>query len=95
MSTSKLNPSVINFVTVIVRAYGDEPVVFRAIGVGKNSVIIAGDDESRGMGYPAGFVYVYDACLFDKLESAFNLGDSLRLSNLWSEADHYDGNWDE
>jgi len=92
MSTTFFSPNVTKFVIVLVRAYGDEPVLLRAEGSSKNSIIVVGDDPAKGLAFPESLVYFYDADLFDRLKDAFQRGDSVELLNLWKQADHFKWN---
>ena len=89
MSIFFFNPGVTKFVLVLIRAYGDEPVLLRAEGSGKSSINVVGDDPSKGLAFPESLVYFYDADLFDRLKAAFQQENAKELSSLWNKAEHF------
>ena len=89
MSTLFSCPGVTKFVIVLIRAYGDEPVLLRAMGAHKRSIAVVGHDQSDSVAFPAGSVYFYEAGLFDRLKAAFQRKNTKELSNLWSKAEHF------
>lgn len=86
ISSPKLCPSVINSVTVMVRAFKNEPVKLNMLSVSRKCVEVSGQDRSKPMGFPPAFVYVFDGSLFDSLQAAFIKGSNDDLNNLWSQA---------
>jgi len=73
-------------VTVMVRAYEDEPVKLHMLSVGRNCVEVAGQDTSKPMGFPPEFVYQVDESLFELLRAAFTNNAVDELTELWSQA---------
>ena len=90
MSTSKINPSVIKSVTVIFRAFADEPVLLRAIGGNEDLVDVVGKDSDKMVSFPRRYVYRFDSDIFNRLESAFHSQDRAVLEDQWMKAEHYE-----
>lgn len=87
LSSPKLCPSVKYYVTVMVRAFKDEPVKLHMLSLSRKCVEVSGQDMSKPMGFPPGFVYVFDGNLFELLLAAFTRGSKNDLNNLWSKAE--------
>lgn len=89
MSSTNLCPNVTYHVKVLVRAYGDEPVVLKAVDGNAKTIEVVGEDESISLSYPAGYVYEFETDLFEKLNSAYRNQDHLYLQKLWKDAKQY------
>ena len=48
-----LSPGVTKYVIVLIREYGDEPVLLRAEGSGKSSIVV-GNGSAKGLAFPHG-----------------------------------------
>lgn len=90
MSSPELCPSVESYVEVIVRAFGEEPVVLKAKGGSESSINVFGLDEKKSLSYPIAFVYEYEPQLFEQLEAAYTASDKEKLSLIWQMAKHYE-----
>ena len=87
MSRVQKSPTTRGRRTVMVRAYGDEPVRLTALGVlSTGAVEVVGADPNRSTGFPVKDVFRFDARLYDRLRAAFDNGDHEGLTALWSEA---------
>ena len=73
-------------VTVMVRAFGDEPVRLEALGEGKKYVEVTGRTKSVSIGYPRSHVFQYDPKLFEQLKELFESGDLDAVRGLWARA---------
>ncbi|OGT66201.1 MAG: hypothetical protein A2993_02460 [Gammaproteobacteria bacterium RIFCSPLOWO2_01_FULL_47_190] len=91
MSSVKTNPDVNNHVKVIVRAYGDEPIILCVKSAGESTVEVYGDDDQKTINYPAQYVYKYDPHLYSSLKKAHNSNDKDTLATLWKNAAKYEG----
>lgn len=75
--------------SVIVRAYGDEPVPLKLLSMRNGVVEVAGEDEAKPLGFTTDIVYPFDDGLFSKLKEAYETGDRGSLTQLWREARPY------
>ena len=78
-----------NDASVIVRAYGDEPVVLQAHSCRDGRVEVFREDESKSISLPQDYIFSYSLSVFDQLKEAYARGDSESLANLWQAAPHY------
>lgn len=90
MSIDKISPDVINFVTVIIRAFADEPVLLKAVGGNEKSIDVIGRDSDKMVSFSRQYVYCFDSDLFDRLKSAFHDKRRAVLEDLWMKAEHYE-----
>lgn len=67
---------------VLLRAFGDEPLMREAMKVGDRGQPIF----RSGLGWPQGHFFAPDDALYARLRAAFDLGDRLRVAKLWREA---------
>ena len=76
--------------TVLVRAFGGEPLIRRVVGVRSSAVIVSNPVVTDGssMGFPSRDVFEMDARLAERLRSAYKSG-SAALSGLWDSAVPY------
>ena len=79
-----------NYVTVMVRAFGGEPVRLRARYHHGQHVEVVGADEEMAIGFPAEDVFDYDETLCGRLKAAFEGGDNSALSALWAVAHQFE-----
>ena len=75
--------------SVIVRAYGDEPVVLQARSCKDGRVEVVGSDESKPISLPQDAIFSYSLTVFDRLKEAYVRGDSESLAHLWQTAPPY------
>lgn len=73
-------------VTVIVRAYGNEPVQLIAYSADRAHVVVAGGDRAKAIGFRIANVFEFEEELFADLSSAYSSGDASALTALWSRA---------
>lgn len=74
------------YTNVIVRAYGNEPVIM-SLSVGEHGEALIGrPNGTEQIPYPKEYVYKADARLFAMLRSAFDENDTGALSELWAKA---------
>ena len=71
------------------RAFGDEPVRLRAIGLYQRAVEVIGTSRAHSIGYPMEHVFEYDKRAYAKLRQAYEAGDNERLATLWTEAKRF------
>lgn len=79
---------------VLARAYGDRPLDRVTVGRDGSVVFIADPTVDKavrntigeGVGFPAKFVFEFDAALYDSLRAAWASKDQMRLSALWGDA---------
>ena len=88
MSINFYNPSVTDHVKVLVRAFGDEPVILYAIR-GDSKKIEVGRDEKCTLSSPSQYVYEYDPDLFDRLDKYYREHKTVHVQELWKTAKHY------
>lgn len=92
VKVKKINrPSVTEFVTVIVRAYENEPVLLQAIGANENTVQVVGEDTSLSVSFPIQWIYSYSEEMYKQLLDAYQAGNSEQLRALWKTASKFDG----
>jgi len=73
--------------SVIVRAFGNEPVRLVAVGTGAGWVEVANAaDRTKTVGFPAESVYRFDGELFDQLKEAYEGQQTELLAVLWKRA---------
>ena len=72
---------------VIVRSWGDEPVVLVAHGLESKGkwVLVGKATAKRPIGLPASDVFDYDEQQFALLAAAYSIGDKEELSRLYDE----------
>lgn len=70
---------------VIVRAWGDEPVVMFLHHVENNRCYVGKENSDKVIGLPAEQVYLYDGTGFCQLREAFECGDKSRLESTYSQ----------
>lgn len=75
--------------TVLVRAFGGEPVALVAVGRLGRAIEVTGSRRSSTIGFPADDVLQFDESLQARLRSAFDADDHDRLRRLWCEAKLY------
>lgn len=81
-------------ITVIAKAYGDEPLCRVVVGTKKGLVYLLNPssissqfaNRFSGVGFPRESVFAYRKALFDSLSRAYKAGDSDELARLWSTA---------
>jgi hypothetical protein len=78
------------FPMVMVRAFKEEPVRLRAVGLGDETVEVAGEDRSASIFFPLACVYRFDERLFQQLHSAYIAHDNPRLKQLWAKAERFE-----
>jgi hypothetical protein len=71
---------------VIVKAYSDEPVRLMAMEVIGESVVVAGDDRERTIGFRKDLVFEFDEQLFAKLRAAYDHRETKTVRQLWTQA---------
>lgn len=76
-------PDVKQSVTVIIRAYGNEPVRLRAIRYDEKMVEVIGADPDKPVCFPIQWVYSDNEETYKKLLAAYEAGDAERLLMLW------------
>lgn len=84
-------PYVKNYVTVIIRAFGDEPVRLQVVGFDGKTVQVIGSNPSEPVSFPVQWVYSDDGDTYKDLLAAFTAGDSGRLLKLWKAAGMFNG----
>jgi hypothetical protein len=72
--------------TVMVRAFGNEPVKLRALGFLEGAVRVAGNDDNKTVGFPSEDVFRFDTSLFEKLKAAYRKSNLQQLISLWKDA---------
>jgi hypothetical protein len=72
---------------VIVRAWGNEPVILaaHALDSQKNRVLVARPDAAKPISLPIAEVFDYQEDRFTALRNAYTSGDSKRLEALYAE----------
>lgn len=76
---------------VLVRAYGDQPVPFRAVGAHGSVVEVAGKGGAR-IGIPLTEVFQFNDDTFSSLFAAYQDGGQADLQALWSQATLFNSN---
>lgn len=69
---------------VIVRSWGDEPVVLFVHDVDKSTCYVGQEHSERAIGLPLTQVYPFDATSFEELRGAFSAGDANKLESVYS-----------
>lgn len=87
---SILCPHVKQFVTAIIRAFGDEPVRLRVLRVQGRVIEVFNEDPGLALGVSPVLVYEDNDGVYAELREAYNKKDTKRLTKLWSEAPHFD-----
>jgi hypothetical protein len=75
---------------VLVRAFGDEPVLLKA-QTDHGEIVVFRESLENGIPYPRAYVYEWDAGLFAELRRAFEQHDQGMLNELWSRARFFVG----
>ncbi len=71
------------FPKVIVRSWGNEPVLLVAYGTEKYRVIVGSDQSRHHISLPMGEVFTFDEKVYSDLRSAYDTGDRERLSEIY------------
>lgn len=88
---NKNRPDVTNFVTVIIRAYDDEPVRLRVVRFDGQVVDVVGDQEGEPVSFPLQWAYVDEGETYGTLLAAYQSRDSAKLLALWKSAGRFNG----
>ena len=70
---------------VIVRAWGDEPVVLFLHTIDNTSAYVGQENSGPVIGLPLGQVFLFDEIAFATLKDAFDSGDTNKLVSTYSE----------
>lgn len=81
---------------VIVRAWGDEPVALVVYHVDSkdNIVLVGSEDCKRPIGLPGDQVFVFEEQTFNRLRTAYEIGQSDELLNIYASCIRYQNNVD-
>lgn len=85
------SPDVTDFVTVIIRAYGDEPVRLKVVGCDGRVVDVIGEVQGDPVSFPIQWAYVDDERTYGMLLDAHEAGDFAKLRTLWKSAGRFNG----
>ena len=84
-------PSRKKHVIAMVKAFGDEPVCLKVVGMHNNLVELVGSDPNNTINFPAELVYVYEKPSFEALKAAYENQNLALLSDGWSNAGKFKG----
>ena len=74
---------------VIIRAFEDEPVKLRLVGIRGEAIDVVGADESLPMPFHAYRAYRFEESTFSGLRSAYEGRRRDRLDELWDKAERF------
>jgi len=74
-------------ISVIVRSWGDEPVILTAIDINQKTQLVQlfGRNINRPIHLPMEIVFDYEEIFFNKLKKAFDKGKTTELALLYEE----------
>jgi hypothetical protein len=72
-------------IKVIVRSWGDEPVVLFLHRIDNTSVYVGAEDSNRAIGLPSSQVFSFDGAAFKALINAFAEGKKDKMASLYDD----------
>lgn len=89
MQHEDTSPSMDSPIKVMVRGFGEEPVVLWAVGQHGGRVEVVGEDRKHSLRYPADLVQDYDEDRFKAILQAYEGEDYGSLKRLWDDGDSW------